>query len=198
MGFDFTNTNERACFEDQFEEAISVFGIDISYWIVEHDNEKEELYAEDCTPIVTEKHDMKAYGDLIQEDFILTKYGLDSSDQIDLTISKKKFVELVGIGTYPKAGDMVYINYMDRIFLVTEAKEEDNIFLQKKFGWKLLLTAADYSGTANSPTLSGDDALPDMEAEPPVFDDNDLIDLLDAEVVVEKIGDTSPWGDFDG
>ena len=197
MGFNFSDSCEQSMFERQFEESIQIYGIDISYWLVDHDETKDELYAEDCTPVVTEKYEMKAYGELIQEDFILTKYGLDSDDQIELTISKKKFRELVGEAKTPESGDMVYINYMERIFIVTEAKEEDNIFLQKKFGWKLLLNAADYSGTATSPALSGDDTIPDMVGELPIFDDNALIDELDDDVVVEKDGDASPWGDFD-
>lgn len=193
MPFNFTNNSDRALFEEVFKEAVDIFGIDIEYWVVEFDETKEELYAEDSKPLITEKYDMKAYGEYIQEEFLLTKFGLQSSDIFEIVLSKTKFEETVGDNAEPKSGDRVYVNYMDRIFTVAEAKEEDNIYLQRKYSWKLVLNPTDFNGTEVTENIG----VPDYEEESPLFDDNDLIDELDDDVVVEKEGDTNPWGDFE-
>ena len=194
MPFDFTSTNDRAVFENTLSEAIDIFGIDIEYWVVEFDETKEELYAEDSKPIITEKYSMKASAEyLASEDFMLTKFGLQSTDTMELVIPKSKFEEIVGDGAEPKSGDRIKVIYQDRIYTVAEAKEESNIFLQKKFSWLLILNPTDFIGAEVTPNIG----VPDYEEEPPLFDDNDLIDELDDDVVVEKTGDTSPWGDFE-
>ena len=194
MPFDFTSTNDRAVFENTLSEAIDIFGIDIEYWVVEFDETKEELYAEDSKPLITEKYSMKASAEyLASEDFMLTKFGLQSTDTMELVIPKSKFEEIVGDGAEPKSGDRIKVIYQDRIYTVAEAKEESNIFLQKKFSWLLILNPTDFNGTEVTPNIG----VPDYEDEPPIFDDNDLIDELDDDIVVEKTDDVNPWGDFE-
>lgn len=193
MSFNFSNNQDRAVFEKALAETVDIYGIDIQYLVVTFDHDKDPLYNEDTKPLVSAKYNMKAYGELIQEDFLLSRFGLQSEDSIELSLSKAKFEEIVGEDTYPKSGDKVIINYMNnRIFTVAEAKEEDNVFLQKKFGWRLILQAADLVGEEVTPDIGVDD----IELEPPVFDDNDLIESLDDDVVVNDPEEESPWGEF--
>lgn len=193
MPFNFTNSPDRALFEEVFKEAIDIYGIEIEYWIVEFDEAKDRLYAEDTKANITENYDMMAYGEYINEEFLLTKFGIQSSDIFEIVLSKSKFEEIAGDGAEPKSGDRVYVKYMDRIFTVTEAKEEDNIYLQKKFSWKLVLNPSNLDGMEVTDNIG----VPDIEIEEAVFDDNSLIDELDDDVVVEKTDDVSPWSDWD-
>lgn len=194
MSFNFTNNPDRSVYENTLAESIEIFGISIEYLMVEYDETKEKLYAEDSKPIITEKYLMKAQAEYLgSEDFMLTKFGLQSTDNMELTISKSKFEEIVGDGAEPKSGDRVKVIYQDRIYTVAEAKEESNIFLQKKFSWLLILNPTDFIGAEVTPNIG----VPDYEEEPPLFDDNDLIDELGDDIVVEKTDDASPWGDFE-
>lgn len=193
MAFNFSNNPDRALFEEVFKEAIDIYGIDIEYWVVEFNTEKDKLYAEDTKALVTEKYNMKAYGTYIDEQFILSKFGIQSSDIFEIVLSKSKFEEIVGDGASPKSGDKCYVNYMDRIFTVTETQEEENIYLQEKFSWKLVLNPSDYDGMEVTPNIG----VPDMEAEDAVFDDNSIIDELEENIVVDKENDSNPWGDYE-
>lgn len=193
MSFNFTNSPDRALYEQTLSESIDIFGIDIEYWVVEFDDNKDNLYREDTKPIITERHIMKAQAEyLVTEDFLLTKFGLQSNDIFEIIISKSKFEEIVGEGAEPKSGDKVKILYHDRIFTVAEAKEEDNIFLQQKFSWKLILNPANHDGIE----VTDEIGVPNIEIEEPLFDDTDLIEALDDDIVVEKDGDVSPFGEW--
>jgi hypothetical protein len=194
MSFNFTNTPDRAVYENTLAESIEIFGISIEYLVVEYDETKEKLYAEDSKPHTTARYLMKAQAEYLgSEDFMLTKFGLQSSDQMELVISKSKFEEIVGDGAEPKSGDRVYITYQDRYYTVADAKEESNIFLQRKFSWMLILNPTDLIGAEVTPNIG----VPDYEDEEDIFNDNDLIDELDDDIVVEKTDDVNPFGDWE-
>ena len=93
MAFDFNNNQDRAVFEKALAESVNIYGIAVQYLVVDFDEEKDELYSEDTKPLITAKYDMQMYGELIQEDFLLSRFGLQSDDSIELTIPKSTFEE---------------------------------------------------------------------------------------------------------
>ena len=192
--WNFTSNNDRALYENTLAESISIFGLDIEYCIVNFDENKDKLYAEDSKPTITARYLMKAQSEYIQdESYMLTKFGIQTTDTMELIVSKSTFIEIVGEDSFPKSGDRVRIVYLDRWFTVASAKEDDNVFLQQKFSWKLELNPLDLIGAEVTPDIG----IPDFEEMDGVFDDNDLIDSLVDGVIIEEEDDKSPWGTWE-
>jgi len=217
MGFDFTPNSENDLYQSAITEAINLFGIEIEYWRTDRDDTKDTLYNEDIYPNVRLKFWLKAMthdAALIHEIFNLGKYGFQSSDQFDLTISKKQWDDAyVGAtsaepsgpfntipDTGPRAGDFVYIKYMGRVFMLSTVEREDHIFHQEKMAYRLHLVAADSEGASINPEISAADDPYDQLGDPSFPNSNPLLND-DAEantpeitgILIDKQGDRSPW-----
>ncbi len=190
--FNFTNNPDRALFEAVTREAIQIFGINIKYYITSFNESKEPIYSEDSKPLIEAEYKLKAYTETIQEDWILTRFGLGSNDILSISIDVKEFSDSVGVD--PKAGDYVWVDYMSRLFIVTDIDKENAIFLQKKFVWEIKLKAADISGEEFLNTLN---TITNYENITDNINDNSAISQAVSGIVVEKIGDESIFGAFE-
>lgn len=191
MGVNFNRSDkDRKFFESVVNESISATGIDIQYLTVAYNSEKDKLYAEDTKPLIDGRYKMTAYTETIEEEWILSRYGFSSPDDITIHIGKKTVEDT--IGQDPKEGDFVYIDYMARLFVITDADQESNIFQQQKFVWNIHLTAADINGEE----LGDDINFTDYEEVADVQNDNDTISEEISGFLVEKSGDTDRYGNY--
>lgn len=190
--FNFTNNPDRTLFESVTREAIQIFGINIKYYITSFNENKEPIFAEDSKPLIEAEYKLKAYTQTIEEDWILTRFGLGSNDILNISIDIKEFSDSVGIN--PKPGDYVWIDYMSRLFIVTDVDKENAIFLQKKFVWEIRLKAADISGEEFLDSLN---TITNYESIIDNINDNDAISQAVSGIVVEKTGDESIFGSFE-
>lgn len=192
--FNFTNAKDRLLYQKVLKEEISIFGIDVEYWRVIRDSTKDDLYNEDTKPLISAKYSMKMYGKILEETYMLSRFGIESIDEMEVTIDRDMFEDTLGDDEVPYEGDYVYISYMDRIFQISDVKDSDeHVFLQDKFAYKLMLRPADIAGEEVTENIGIDD----YEASLPDIDDSDLIDTLDDDVVVTKTDDTSPFGSWE-
>lgn len=191
--FNFTNNLDQDLFARFAQEAIQLYGIDVEYWNVTFDTTKDKIYAEDSKPKVTAVFKLRAYAEIIQEDFILTRFGLGSNDIYSINLDVKEWDESVGSSTPPKPGDYFWIKYMNRLFIVTDIDKENNVFLQKKFVYNIHLKAADISGEEIGANLG----ITNYEAVADVQNDNTAITAQTSGFVIQKTGDTSIFGAFE-
>ena len=132
MPFDATNNYDKNLFASYAQEAIKIHGIDLIYLTVQFNDNKEPIYGEDTKPLITGRYKIRGYAELIEEDIILRRFGFGSDDTMRIQIDVKEFNEVLN-NTVPKAGDFIWIEYMKRLFVVTNVDAESAIFLQKKF-----------------------------------------------------------------
>mgnify|MGYP001568898767 CR=1 FL=1 len=192
MPFNFTNNKDRAFFEKIVGESIEIFGISIVYYITIFDATKDKIYQEDTRPKIGDYYYFKAYlNEIIAEDWILSRFGFNSEDFLQLYIAEKDFANKTS--TIPKMGDFVTIDYMNnRLFVVTDVDKEDNVFLQKKYVYKLQLKPADVTGEEIT-----NDKLPNYETIVDNMNDNSAITEAASAIVVEKTNDKKIFGDWD-
>lgn len=193
MPFDFTNSSDRSFFESVVNEAIKVFGLNIIYYTTTFNQNKEPIYGEDSKPLISGEYKIKAYSESIQEDWILTRFGLGSNDLMVIHIDVKEFEFAVG-DFEPKPGDYVWVDYMSRLFIVTDVDKEDNIFLQKKFVYNIKMKSADISGEeigVGLTTITNYETISDNQ------NDNTAISQAASAVVKTKLNDSSIFGAFE-
>lgn len=194
MAFDLTSSKDRNLYAKLTAESIQIYGLNVSYWRVERDQNMDTLYAEDQSPNIFAKCDLKMYGELIEESWMLTRFGIETNDDFELTIDRDTFEEYLGDGEVPNSGDFIYINYLERIFIISDVKDdEENVFLQNKFTWKLMLSAADLDGETSTPDIGVDDY---SETEPVVNDATSDV-VSGADFIIDKVSDSNPFGSWD-
>ena len=193
MAFDFTNETDRLLFENVANEAIKIFGINVIYYTTTFDQTKDPIYGEDTKPLVDGEYKIKAYTETIQEDWILSRFGMGSNDLLTINIDMKEFEYSVG-DFEPKPGDYVWVDYMSRLFIVTDLDQEDNIFLQKKFVYNIRMKAADIQGEEIDISLN---TITDYEAVVDLQNDNSAITAAVSGILVDKTGDTSIFGEYE-
>lgn len=192
MAFNIGSDSDRTFFASVTQEAIRTFGIDIEYWTTTFDAQKDPIYDEDSKPLINGRYKLKAHTTLIQEDTLMSRFGLSFiTDSFRISIDEKEFNESVGGTPYP--GDYVWINYMNRLYIVSNVDKEDNIFLQKKFVWNIDLKVADLAGEEVSANLD----LPDYETMLDNQNDNSAITEAISGFIKEKIGDKSIFGTYE-
>ena len=197
MAFDATNTLDKTFFEGVLQESIKIFGISVEYWQTDYNQNKDRIFSDDTKPLIIAKYPMKVMGEIIQEDWLLTRFGLGSNDFVNLQIDKKEFAEIVGKDAIPKSGDYLWIQYMNRLFIITDVDQEEAVFLQQKFSYTLRCKAADISGEEISTTISSDITSANYEITIDNSNDNDYITQALSGVVKEKSNDRSIFGDYD-
>ena len=194
MAFSLTSDKDRNLYAKLTAESIKIFGLNVEYWRVDRDQNKDTLYGEDTKPLISAKYDMKMYGEVIEENWMLTRFGIETNDDMELVIDRDTFEEYLGDNEVPNSGDFVYVSYLDRIFIISDVKDdEENVFLQNKFVWKLMLSSADLDGEEVTPDIGIDD----YEDEDPVVNDATSHAVSAADFIRDKIGDTNPFGEWD-
>lgn len=192
MPFDATNNYDKNLFASYAQEAIKIHGIDLIYLTVQFNDNKEPIYGEDTKPLITGRYKIRGYAELIEEDIILRRFGFGSDDTMRIQIDVKEFNEVLN-NTVPKAGDFIWIEYMKRLFVVTNVDAESAIFLQKKFIYDIDTKAADISGEE----LMAGVNFENYETIQDVQNDNSALISAISGVVINKTNDRSIFGDYD-
>jgi len=179
---------DRVLFEKVSREAINLFGIKAQYLTVAFDATKEALYSEDTKPLVNGVYKIVVYTEVIQEDWMLSRFGFQSDDLVTINISETEFTD--SIGRDPQVGDYVWIDYMSRLFAVTDVDQESNVFHQKKFIWDIHLKSADINGEE---LMAGVD-FTNYETIVDNQNDNTTISNAASGLVIEKPNDKDIFG----
>lgn len=200
MAFKFDSPSEKKFYQNILTEAINKYGYSIEYWRADRDKTKDRLYSEDSFPNFVDKFPMKAWFQPIQEVYMFNKFGFQSADAMDLYISNQQFYDVMGPDTTPRAGDYIWLKYQNRVYIISTVEREDNIFLQEKSTYRMHIVAADVEGGTLTANTSGDEALaienwPNID--PLEWDDNSANAEEISGVLVDKLTDVSPFGDWE-
>jgi hypothetical protein len=145
------SSSEQNLIQDIINEQLKMYGVEIYYlprkYISENTIIKEVIQSkfDDAYPIEAYVDNFEGYGD---NTTILSKFGIQSTQEINLVISKERFEtyisplirneENIKLSTRPKEGDLIYFPLGDRLFEIKFVEHEKPFYqLQKNYVYEL-------------------------------------------------------------
>ena len=112
------NPYEAEIVDCMVAELIQISGSDV-YYIPRTENRTDHLFGEDVLSSFTVKHRIEMYvNDVFEyggEGDIMSNFGLEVRDEINLTVSSNRFTEETQIDV-PREGDLIYIPRDNSLF----------------------------------------------------------------------------------
>jgi hypothetical protein len=142
---------EQSLIQDLINEQLRMYGVEIYYLPRKYVTEKTvireviESKFDDAYPIEAYVDNFDGYGDSTT---ILSKFGIQATNEITLIISKERFEEYISplirnknnikLSSRPKEGDLVYFPLGDRLFEIKFVEHEKPFYqLQKNYVYEL-------------------------------------------------------------
>ena len=136
---------EQGLIQDLINEQLRMYGVEIYYlprkYISENKVIKEVIESkfDSALPIEAYLENFEGYGD---NTTILSKFGIQSQQEITLTISRERFETYISpliknlanikLSTRPKEGDLIYFPYGDRLFEIKFVEHEQPFYQLRK------------------------------------------------------------------
>ena len=143
--------SEQNLIQDLINEQLRMYGVEVHYmprrYVTEKTVIREVVESEfkDAYPLEAYVENFEGYGD---QTTILSKFGIQSTQEISLTISKERFEAYISplikgqdnikLSTRPKEGDLIYFPLGDRLFEIKFVEHEKPFYqLQKGYVYTL-------------------------------------------------------------
>ena len=172
-------SNDRNLAQDIITEMWSSFGVKIIFYKTTYDVNKDRVWGEDTDRYITHGWNVMSYFQLPKENKIWDKFGIGGINDFSIYISKKHFEEETE-NYIPRVGDLVLTPYNNKLYEITEVKEDAPMFmLSKQYAWEVIVKKAKIE---NSLSLS-----PSLSASPisQFYNVEDLFNIKD-EIDIEK------------
>lgn len=143
-----TYTPTQDLIENLIIENIKIYGLDMIY-IPRNLVNEDVIYGEDRESRFQQFYTIEMYINSFdgfggQSDFI-SKFGLEAKDEIQLSVSKKRFFEVTN-AQFPEEGDLIYFSLSDHLFQIDHVEYESPFFQQgKRFIHFMKCSTYDYS-----------------------------------------------------
>ena len=143
--------SEQNLIQDLINEQLRMYGVEVHYmprrYVTEKTVIREVIESEfkDAYPLEAYVENFEGYGD---QTTILSKFGIQSTQEITLTVSKERFETYISplirgqddikLSTRPKEGDLIYFPLGDRLFEIKFVEHEKPFYqLQKNYVYEL-------------------------------------------------------------
>ena len=143
--------SEQNLIQDLINEQLRMYGVEVHYmprkYVTENSVIREVIESnfDEAHPIEAYVENFEGYGD---QTTILSKFGIQSTQEISLTISKERFESYltplmegknnIKISNRPKEGDLIYFPLGDRLFEIKFVEHEKPFYqLQKGYVYTL-------------------------------------------------------------
>ena len=143
--------SEQSLIQDLINEQLRMYGVEVHYLPRKYLTEKTiirevvQSMFDDAYPIEAYVDNFEGYGD---NTTILSKFGIQSTQEINLIISKERFENYIAplikgesnikLSTRPKEGDLIYFPLGDRLFEIKFVEHEKPFYqLQKNYVYEL-------------------------------------------------------------
>lgn len=139
---------EQTLVEDLVVESIQIHGQNF-YYIKRDQVTQDSVFSEDVLSEFNDAYELEMYiedaeGFAGEGDF-LSKFGLQIRDQLNVLVSKKRFLESTPL-TIPREGDLIYFPLVDRCFEIQFVEDEIPFYqLGKMYVYKLTTELFEYS-----------------------------------------------------
>ena len=129
----YENKPEQKLVNDLLEEVIKFHGIDV-HWIPRTLVAEDSLYGEDPFSKFEVSYLMEMYIKNIEgfegEGDFLSRFGLEIRDQLTLTLSQRRFTDVVGADGYPRPreGDLIFFPLNKKLFEIKFVEHEQPFY----------------------------------------------------------------------
>lgn len=136
-------------------EAWNSFGVKIIFYKTTYNVKRDKVWGEDGNRCVTDAWDVMSYFQLPKENKVWGKFGIEGINDVSMFISKEHFRSETD-DYIPQVGDLVLSVYNNKLYEITEVKEEAPLFmLSKQYAWELIVRKAKIENEISiSPSLS--------------------------------------------
>lgn len=155
--FDDYHTNpEYDLYDSVINEATTISGFPIYYWIKTNTENADYLYGEDPVEQFKGPYESKITYEPTEEEEVLSSFGLSSDDTLQyVQIPRTKFSEDIGdkfgdIDYIPKPGDALQLLWNGKTYNIMDVGSEQNIFLARKMVWELICRPFSFSEESSS------------------------------------------------
>lgn len=141
--------NERELYEVLQMEGYNNYGVDLTYYPVSGSTSADRVFGEDVNQVIVRRFDLKGHYELPAENKIFSLYGMLGVDLVFIWVNKlhleytSTFSSSGTSGTHspysPLIGDILRAHYNGKFYEVMMVKEEDEMFLQGKHSWLLVV-----------------------------------------------------------
>lgn len=148
------NSSEQNLIENITKETISAMGRNV-YYIPRENFNKDYLFGEDTVTKFKGSYKITTYVNSVSgfegQGDIISKFGIELRDRIELVVSKKDFSENISrvdpTLKRPREGDLIYFSDSDTIFEINFVEHENPFYaLGKLYTYVLSCEAFTYSG----------------------------------------------------
>jgi len=143
--------SEQNLVQDLINEQLRMYGVEVHYmprkYVTENKVIREVVQSkfDDAYPLEAYVDTYDGYG---ENPTLLTKFGIEATNEITLTISKERFEDYISplmkneadvkLTTRPKEGDLIYFPLGDRLFEIKYVEHEKPFYqLQKNYVYEL-------------------------------------------------------------
>lgn len=204
---------ERKLFDNVITESINQHGVCMDYYVTTYDTSYDRIFGEDNNRRFERKFSFMGFFQLPKEDRVFTKFGIEGMDTFSIFVSKLHFKDsstfgnsLVpgnkGKGTYgdviPKIGDILRAQFSDYLYIVTEVKEEQSMFLlSKQHIFELIVKPFkdEYISLSNTTSASMSEISAFTDKKTDIYNIKSTVDTKKANVVYTPKATELPSGD---
>jgi hypothetical protein len=158
--------NESSLYDTLNTGMINQYGVPAVWYMVDYSTNNEKVFGEDNDRLVQRKFNIVYMIDqLLQDDKLWSKWGVEGMDNFRIYISKPHFREASkydpnGVLAYyqyePKPGDILMSTHNNVFYEAIEVKNRYELFLQRSHTWEVTLRPLVNKHYTLSPILSGD------------------------------------------
>lgn len=154
-------TSEKRLYDDIIIESLKIYGHD-AYYIPRTIVNTNAIFDEDALSKFGDAYMIEAYVENVDgfagDGDLLTKFGVEIRDQLNLIISTRRWEDLIGrfetdVNSYatsrPKEGDLIYLPLVKGLFEISFVEDETPFYqLQNLSTFKLTLELFEYNNQA--------------------------------------------------
>jgi len=176
-------------------EAWNMYGVKIIYYKTTYDKNYDRVWGEDGDRHVVQEWNVMAYFQLPRENKVWSKFGIEGINDFSMFISKEHY-RFKTDDYIPRIGDLVLALSDNKMYEVTEVKEEAPMFmLSKQYSWELICRKMKIEEEITiSPTLSASPISKYYNVKD-IFDIRTNIDIEKEPIIYKPIKGENPVND---
>ncbi len=176
-------------------ERWNMYGVKIVFYEVSYDTTKDDVWGEDTNRYVTSGHNIMSYYQLPKENKIWSKFGIEGINDFSMFISKEHF-RAEANNYIPHIGDLVLAEYNNKLYEVTDVKEETPTFLlSKQYAWELIVREAKIENSISVLPVLSASPIAEFYSVDDIMDIRNDVDLNKDQVIYKPIQGECPVND---
>ncbi len=185
---------DKTLYDLLLTEAYNKHGVSMQYYVITYDTSHDPLFGEDNNRRIERSFPVMVYYTLPTEDKMWTPAAMITIDNFHVYISKRHFAVASTLNTSaaqvfasytPKVGDVMKAKYNEFYYEITHVAQEEEMFLETKHSWDVVLTQfKDESYTVSATGEVATDAISAVSNKlADIFNIADHIDTVKPEVL---------------